>query len=139
MMLSALLAVILEESLSCTVKLLRPGVVGVPVMAPAAESAMPPGNAPDETDHWYPPVPPVATRFCEYAVPTIPSGSDGVAIVNAADAIFMLSALIAVPLEASLTSTVKLTRPGDTGVPEIVPAAESAKPPGSDPAVRLHA
>jgi hypothetical protein len=37
-------------SVTCTVKLAGPGVVGVPLMTPAADNARPAGKVPDETD-----------------------------------------------------------------------------------------
>ena len=55
--------------------------VGLPVMAPVlALSESPVGNEPLVTDHVSGPVPPVATRGTEYAVPTCPLGSDVVVI-----------------------------------------------------------
>jgi hypothetical protein len=42
------------------VKLAEPAVVGVPLIVPPADKFKPPGNDPEETDHAYPPVPPLA-------------------------------------------------------------------------------
>ena len=48
---SALAAVALEESFTCTVKLLVPAAVGVPVIAPAEERESPAGSVPADMDH----------------------------------------------------------------------------------------
>ena len=50
-MLSALVAVAFAESLTWTVKLLVPGVAGVPVMAPVGSRDRPVGSAPVVIDH----------------------------------------------------------------------------------------
>ena len=46
-MLNGFVAMVLDESLTCTVKLLVPAAVGVPVITPAAEIANPSGSAPE--------------------------------------------------------------------------------------------
>jgi len=62
-------------SVTCAVKLYDPTVVGVPVSAPALESASPGGSGPVVTDHVYGGVPPVALKLWEYATPGVPPGS----------------------------------------------------------------
>ena len=60
-MLSALVAVLLFASFTCTVILLVPVAVGVPVMAPVlAFNDNPAGNVPTVIDHVYGVAPPVA-------------------------------------------------------------------------------
>jgi hypothetical protein len=62
-MLRALVAEMELASLTCTVKLLDPIVVGVPEIAPEAELRdKPAGKVPEEIDHVYGPVPPVAAK-----------------------------------------------------------------------------
>ena len=60
------MAVAEEASVTRTVILETPVVLGVPVIAPAAESVSPPGSVPDAIDQVYGAVPPVATSVCEY-------------------------------------------------------------------------
>jgi hypothetical protein len=48
------------ESLTCTVKVLVPLVVGVPLITPAELSDSPAGRAPEVFDHVFPPEPPEA-------------------------------------------------------------------------------
>src|SRR5689334_340609 len=108
LMVSALVAVALLESFTCTVKLLVPAVVGVPEIAPAGESASPAGRLPLATVHWLPPLPPLAASVWEYGVPATPSGSDAVVTLRPGGAIVMVSAWVAVALLESFTWTVKL-------------------------------
>src|SRR5690348_4058792 len=82
-------------SATLTVKLAVPGAVGVPEITPAALKVKPAGSAPVEV-HVLPPVPPLATRVCEYATPTWPSGSDGVVTVRIAGSTVIVSGLDAV-------------------------------------------
>ena len=49
-------------STTWTVKLVVPGVVGVPLTTPAADNVRPAGNVPDRTDQIYGAVPPVAVN-----------------------------------------------------------------------------
>ncbi len=61
---SVFVAVPFELSLTCTVKLPLPAVVGVPVRFPVPLKAMPAGKDPELTLHTYPPVPPLAASAC---------------------------------------------------------------------------
>src|ERR1035437_4008204 len=101
-------------------------------MAPAAFSASPWGREPEAMDHVYPPVPPPAESDCEYAVPTVGFGSEVVTMVSCGGETVMLSGLVAVTLELSITWTVKLAAPGAEGVPAITPAALRESPAGSE-------
>lgn len=58
----ALVAVALTLSLTWTVKLLVPAVVGVPVITPAVLMVSPAGRVPAVLDQVYGVVPPVAAR-----------------------------------------------------------------------------
>jgi hypothetical protein len=58
--------------------------VGVPLMVPPALRLSPAGNAPPLTLQTFPPVPPLAASACEYAVPTVPFGSEEVVMLRAA-------------------------------------------------------
>jgi hypothetical protein len=133
-----LVAVVFAESLTCTVKLLLPAVVGVPEMTPAGLRERPPGKVPENTDHALPPAPPLAASVCEYAVPAVPFGSEDVATVRAAGAIAILSCFVAVVFDESLTCTVKLVLPAVLGVPEMTPAGLSERPAGRFPEDTAH-
>ena len=72
------------ESVTCTVKLLAPFFVGVPVMAPVERSSASPGGrfpVPVSAQR-YGGVPPVAESFCEYAVPIWPLASEVVVMIS---------------------------------------------------------
>jgi len=66
-------------SVTRTVNVDAPVPVGVPLITPAADRLRPAGNVPDASDHVFEPVPPVAVRVWEYAVPWTPFGRDTVA------------------------------------------------------------
>src|SRR5688500_11372415 len=53
-------------SVTTTVNVKGPGVVGIPVSVPVGDNAKPGGNAPSFTDQLYDAWPPVAVRRCEY-------------------------------------------------------------------------
>lgn len=55
-----------EESLTCTVKLFGPTVVGIPEIAPVVLSVKPVGNCPEYRLHLYGEVPPFAERLAAY-------------------------------------------------------------------------
>ena len=60
MIVSDCVAVVFELSLTRTVNVAEPAVVGVPLITPAADKLKLAGNDPETTDHAYPPVPPLA-------------------------------------------------------------------------------
>src|SRR4051794_32311498 len=63
------------ESVTLTVKLEVPAVVGVPVIVPFVASVSPAGSDPALTDHVYGAVPPLAVRVCcGYTDPAVPAG-----------------------------------------------------------------
>jgi len=96
------------ESVTRTVKLYVPAPVGVPVIAPALESASPAGRAPDEIAHVYGGVPPLAASVCEYAVPVDPDGRGELVVIISSATTVRLKVLVAVVEALSVTLTVKL-------------------------------
>src|ERR1019366_6450754 len=105
-------------SVTRTVKLLDPGVPGVPDMVPAAARLNPAGNVPLATDHEYGGDPPVAASVWEYATPTVPVGSDNVVIPKAGELIVIDKPAVAEADALSVTRTVKLLGPAGQGVPD---------------------
>src|SRR5205085_2648716 len=72
-------------SLTASVKLAVPAVVGVPVIAPVpALRFSPAGSAPTVTDQLSGAVPPLAVAVCEYATPAVLPGKALVVITGAA-------------------------------------------------------
>ena len=71
-----------EESVTCTVKLDSPAVVGVPLIVPLLFKLRPVGKEPEANVHEYGSVPPEAVSAVEYAVPTIPLVNDVVTITT---------------------------------------------------------
>src|SRR6185369_15111786 len=100
-------AVALELSFTCTVKLNVPAVVGVPEMVPLDAKFSPRGIAPAVAVHVYPPLPPVAASVAEYAVPTVAPRKEDVVTLSAGLAIVIARALVAVVPALSFTCTVK--------------------------------
>jgi hypothetical protein len=124
------------------VKLDAPALVGVPLIVPPLLKLRPPGNAPEVTVHEYGVAPPVAASANEYAVPTIPFGTEAVVIVSVgAPALMpMERGLVAFSTgeEESVTCTVKLDWPALVGVPLIVPFLLKPRPEGNAPDVTIH-
>src|SRR5579883_2509388 len=137
-MLSAFDAECCAVSVAVTVKVEVPAAVGVPPMLPSGPRLRPAGKAPLVTSQTYEPVPPLAASVVEYAVPTVPLGSDVVVIVTGAAATVMLNALDAVCALLSVTVAVKFEVPAAVGVPPMLPAGFRLKPAGSVPAVTAH-
>ena len=126
----------MELSVTCTVKFEVPGAAGVPLILPAALSVRGAGSEPTVTAHVYPPVPPLAAKVCEYAVPAVPPGNDAV-VTAGAGLIVMLSAFVA--LEPPLAAfTVKFAVAATVGVPLITPPVDRLSPPGNAPALIVH-
>jgi hypothetical protein len=106
------------------------------------------GSVPEVIVHAYGPVPPLAAKDCEYAVPVVQLGSDVVVICKVAAAMVvgaMVSvsptvAVCAVGVLESVTSKVREVKLGPVGVPLINPVdAFSVKGLGSVPEVIVHA
>jgi hypothetical protein len=144
MMLNAAVAVCGELSVSVTrtVKLYVPTLVGAPEITPVpAVNDKPGGKLPELMLQVYGVTPPVAARVVEYVVPSVPLGKLVVVIFNVSVLTVMLRLAVAVcaGFSASLTSTVKLDVPVVVGVPEITPVlAASDSPAGKLPTAMLH-
>jgi hypothetical protein len=84
------------ESVTCTLKFAVPaGPVGVPVIAPEdAFKLRPAGSEPPVMLQVYVPVPPLAARACEYAVPISPLGSGLVVVMVSAKGVAVILACI---------------------------------------------
>jgi hypothetical protein len=121
-------------------KLDVPLAAGVPETTPAAVNASPCGNDPDVMAQVYPPppAPPVAASVCEYAVPTVPFGSDEVEMESAAGSIVRDNCRDAFVPALSVTSARKLAVPAAPGVPDTTPAALNVSPCGRAPDVTAH-
>ena len=133
-----------EESVTLAVKEKLPLCVGVPEIAPAAESVNPGGSVPEARLHIYGIVPPVAARVALYTTPTVPEANELVVMLSGgggAGATVILSALLTLCAgeEESVTRTVNEKLPLCVGVPEITPALESVNPGASVPEATLHA
>ena len=127
------------ESVTFTVKLNGPAVVGVPLMMPVAPSRDNPfGSDPLANTNVYGAVPPCGTIAELYGVPTVPvvAATQSAVIVGGVIVIPQLGvvAVSAVPPVESVTFTVKLNGPAVVGVPLITPVdVFSVNPFGSDP------
>jgi hypothetical protein len=132
---NAALAVTLLLSVACTVKLYVPAVLGMPLSNPPDVSVNPRGSAvPPVKDHVYGAAPPLAVRFCLYAMFTSPVGSgEGVVMTNTIE---REKVLVTVPPALSVTVAAKLPVPVVVGVPVIAPVVLSdnaANAPGNGP------
>jgi hypothetical protein len=125
------------ESVTLTVKLEVPAVVGVPEIV-FPESVSPAGKEPEVIVQLYGDVPAVACKVAEYAALTCPAGREvvvictglgAVATVNVSDSV----AVFAVGVVESVTLTVNVKEPEVVGVPENVPAADRLIPAGNAP------
>lgn len=113
--------------------------VGVPSSTPVAEWNVIPGGTPPGgcTPQVKAPVPPVAARVVEYALPTVPLGSELV-VIDIAALIVMLSDFVATTPTLSVTRAVKVVVPALAGVPERSPAELRLMPDGTDPTDTSH-
>jgi hypothetical protein len=127
-------------SVTATVKFELPLAVGVPEITPAFDSVRPAGRLPEEIDHVYPGVPPLALSVKLYATPTCPAPSVVVLIVNGAVVVVgevvmeKLAVFVCAGDSLSVTATVKFEVPLAVGVPEITPALDKVRPAGRLPA-----
>ena len=131
----------LPASVACTVNVLVPAVVGMPVTAQLLPNARPAGSEPESTEQVYGAVPPVMVMLAAYGTCTVPLGSVPVTIVrdppDDAVLIFSVRFSVAVAFAASLTCAVNVDVPAAVGVPERTPVAERLSPAGSVPLVML--
>ena len=85
-------------------------------------------------DHAYGGLPPLTTRACEYAPPTVPPGK-AVVVMAKLETMLMLKFLVEVADALSVTWTPKLKLPPTVGVPLITPVAGfKLRPAGMVPA-----
>ena len=112
------------------------GFVGVPLIWPvAAFKVRPAGNVPAVNCQLVLGTPPVDVSVCEYAVPTLPLGSDVVVIVSGPDAMDMLrvAMLDCEPESLTWNTNCRLVTTS-IGVPLIDPVLEfSVRPAGKLP------
>jgi hypothetical protein len=125
---------------------------GVPEITPVvAASVRPAGKLPDEIDHVYAGVPPLACNAVEYSVPSFPEGSVAVVTFSGDDALPGATVMEApsdavctgLPESVTVTVNLKLFVPlpvelVSVGVPEMMPVdASIERPLGSWPEVML--
>jgi hypothetical protein len=79
-----------EESVTWTVKLDWPALLGIPLIVPSLLRLRPAGNVPDTSVHEYGVVPPEAVSIVEYAVPTVALGNEPELIISSTPAALML-------------------------------------------------
>jgi hypothetical protein len=121
------------ESFTCTMKLVVPVAVGLPVMAPVALIDKPAGNTlPLASEKVSGGLPPVAVTVAVYELPTTPFGRPVVVICKLLATVIERTAVaVCAGLLASVAWTVKVVVPGAVGVPLIRPAALMVRPAGS--------
>ena len=121
-------------SVTLTVKVEDPTVVGDPAMRPLGRMVRPGGRSPMSSSQVLSPVPPLACRACEYRVPTVPDSSgDVLVIASVAAPTDNENTLVAVAPVLSVTLTVKVSDPVALGVPVSTPAVDNVSPAGGEP------
>ena len=127
--------VVPAASVTVTVAVKSPAVVGVPEMVPPESSATPAGNAPPDTAHLYGAIPPVAASWTlGYSTPNMPEASGDFDVMTmGAGLTVMLAPVLAVPPEESVTRAAKPPPPGAIGVPDTMPFAPKERPSGRLP------
>jgi len=119
-----------------TVKVAVVAVVGEPLMTPPPLSTRPGGRLPEERDHAYGVVPPLAASATPYATPRVPVGRGlAVVTVGAAGAALMvrLNAFVEDAPSLPVTRAVKAAVAAAPGVPMSTPPPVSARPDGRLP------
>jgi len=120
-------------SVTFSVKLKVPGVVGIPEIRPLLAKLSPPGSGPGDNVQVYGCVPPDAAAFIEYATLTSPFGR-AVVVIDGAEAMVIDNTLVADAPTLSVTFSVKFTIPAAVGVPVIAPVlAFKISPAGNGP------
>lgn len=129
-MVSAIDLVVIAPAVSatCTVKFEVPAVVGVPLSTPVLLRETPAGKDPVLTDQVCEPVPPVAVKVCEYAVPTVPLGMVEALLIAMAAATVRDSVLVMVAPAASVSRMIGLLTCAAVGVPLKTPALLKFRP-----------
>jgi hypothetical protein len=125
------------ESVAVTVTFAVAAAVGVPEIVPELLRFRPAGKLPVVTVQVIAPDPPVACKVVEYALLTMPVGTE-VVVIASSGLMVMPSGCVAESAVGaeSATFTVNVDAPAVVGVPEIFPAA-SARPAGRDPEATL--
>lgn len=128
----------LDESLTATVKLKVPELVGVPDTTPDDKSKFKPDGReePCPSDQVYGWTPPVADIWAEYGWPRSASDNFDVSIAKAPGVlteILKFVVVVFIGLEESVTLTVKLNKPVFRGVPTIKPPVVTERPGGNEP------
>ena len=126
----------LAESLTVTVAVVLPAVVGVPVIAPVEALMLSPAGSP-AADQVNGPLPPDTVMVCDAGVPTVPVRLPGLVTVGLA-VTDQENDEVAVRPPASFAVTVTLVVPAADGVPETTPLLETVKPVGSPVAVQVY-
>ncbi len=124
-------------SLTATVKLAMPVVIGVPERIPVDEpSESPAGKLPEESCHTYPGVPPTTLRAFENATPSAAKSVVVAAMLNDAGATRILKDETFWFVPESRSVKPMMETPLAVGVPEITPVDEARDmPEGSEPDV----
>ena len=127
-----------QESAAEMVNRKLPKPVGVPLSRPLVAIEIPAGKMPD-ADQRIGKMPPADISWSLYGEFCVPLGNGLVDVIeNAGQVIVMLNTCEVLVLVESVTVTVKLKVPADVGVPDKLPADESARPAGNVPAVTAH-
>ena len=128
-------------SVTRTVNVLTPVVVGVPEITPPLDKVRPAGRLPLASDQVYGGVPPCALTVTEYATPSVAAGSGEVVVIVSAGTIVRLNCPLTdcgVGEQLSVAVTVMLNVPFAEGVPVSNPPELRLIPVGSDPDVTAH-
>ena len=128
----AVFGVGLALSVTFTVKLEEPAVVGVPEITPPELIVRPAGRLPELVVQLYGVAPPVAAKDWLYATPTCPPGNELVVIASPELTVIDRD-WVAVWLALSDTFTTKPEAPAVVGVPEITPPELIDSPAGRLP------
>ena len=123
------------ESLTCTVKLWVPWLVGVPVMAPEELRVRPAGKLPEVIDQVYGGTPPEAASEPLYGTPIDPAVSEEV-VIDRGELTLMVSEAMstaAVGVWESVTEILKVVELTVVGVPLMMPPVLMVRPVGNVP------
>jgi hypothetical protein len=143
MMMACALAVAPVESWTWTVNADGPAAEGIPEIIPLpGEIPSPAGTAPAVMLHEYGATPPATAKEVEYSVPTTPWGCAPPIRLSGGIGATMLMVWFEVTVKGfmleSVTCTVKVVEPADTGMPDTTPVVGSIeRPVGRDPVAML--
>lgn len=136
-------AVVKTLSVTLTVTVNEPNVLGVPEISPFVARVTPVGKLPESSDHVYGGTPPDADSVALYGVFCIPFGNDVVLTTSAGADAWMVNGNApddAVLAAESCTCSVTENEPLTVGVPDTVPFPVPLRPTpdGKAPAITLH-